>query len=230
MTHTSQQYSEQKQGHHQRGFTLVEIIVSLAIFTIVAVVAVGAFLKIIDANKQSQLLQTAMNNVNFALESIVREMRVGSTYACYNDNGSASTYSTIAAQSCPVLGSVNNAIAFKSSISGTYNPNQVNGTTGQPLTCKLIHAYRYVGDATHLFIEKAEQKYCDDRIGDPVTAPFVQLTAADLKVDTFKLKVDSASATIQPKVFILMTGHTGTTDKNKEYFTVQTTASQRSMN
>ena len=64
------------------GFTLVEMIVSVAIFTIVAFVAVGALLKVIDANKKSQSLKTSINNLNFALESLSREMRVGSNYTC----------------------------------------------------------------------------------------------------------------------------------------------------
>lgn len=66
----------------QKGFTLIEIVVSLGIFTIVALVAVGALLRIMDANKKALSLKTTINNVNFALESMSREMRVGSNYSC----------------------------------------------------------------------------------------------------------------------------------------------------
>ena len=64
------------------GFTLIEIIVSMAVFIVVAVIAVGAFLKILDANKQSQALETAMNNADFALDSMSRDLRVGYGYTC----------------------------------------------------------------------------------------------------------------------------------------------------
>jgi prepilin-type N-terminal cleavage/methylation domain-containing protein len=37
----------------QKGFTLIEMIISLAIFTVVALVAVGALVKVMDANRKS---------------------------------------------------------------------------------------------------------------------------------------------------------------------------------
>lgn len=64
----------------QKGFTLIEMIVSLGIFTVVAVVAVGALIKVMDANKKSINLKNTINNLNFTLESMSREMRVGSNY------------------------------------------------------------------------------------------------------------------------------------------------------
>lgn len=65
----------------KRGFTLVEMIVSLGIFAVVALVAVGAFMKIMDANRKALGLKTAINNLNFALESMTREIRMGSKYS-----------------------------------------------------------------------------------------------------------------------------------------------------
>jgi|ERR1035437_1884571 prepilin-type N-terminal cleavage/methylation domain-containing protein len=207
----------------KKGFTLIEIIVSLAIFTVVAVVAVGAFLKIIDANKKSQTLQTAVNNVNFAFESMAREIRVGSSYYCYHDpNGTISFDGTAFSASSCSLASGYNAIAFRSSDKGTYS-------SGGSQTCNLIHAYRYI--PSNGYIEKAKQLHCDDTINN--SAPFYELTADDLKIDRFALKVDSVSPispnAIQPKVFIFINAHSGT-GKGASYFTVQTTASQRTMN
>ena len=60
------------------GFSLVEMMVAIAIFMVVAVVAVAALLKIVDADRKSQTLQDAVNNINFAMDSITREIRVGS--------------------------------------------------------------------------------------------------------------------------------------------------------
>src|ERR1035437_4002808 len=64
------------------GFTLIEMLVSISIFMVVAVVAVTALLKIVDANRKSQTLQDAINNINFAMDSITREIRVGNMYTC----------------------------------------------------------------------------------------------------------------------------------------------------
>ncbi len=215
----------------KKGFTLIEIIVSLAIFTVVAVVAVGAFLKIIDANKKAQTLQTAMNNINFALESMVREIRVGSNYYCYQDvSGTINFPITSVTNTSCATASAYNAVAFKSADKGVYS----SGHPGE--TCNLVHAYRYVSSTG--YVEKAEQKYCDDVVGLGTTqqtgyAPFFELTASDLKIDKFTIKVDSLSPAspnaIQPKLFILISGHSGS-GKSASYFNVQTSASQRIMN
>jgi len=66
----------------EEGFTLVEMITAVAIFSIVMIVAMGALLAVINANKQNQALQTAINNLNLAMEMMSREIRVGYTYHC----------------------------------------------------------------------------------------------------------------------------------------------------
>lgn len=72
---------------NNKGFSLVEILVSIAIFSIVMVTAAGALLTTIDANHKAQAIQSVMNNLNFALESMSRAIRVGDTYHC-GDSGS----------------------------------------------------------------------------------------------------------------------------------------------
>ena len=59
------------------GFTLVEMLVAVAIFSIVLVVAMGAILTIIDANRKAQTLSSVMTNLNFALESMTRTIKTG---------------------------------------------------------------------------------------------------------------------------------------------------------
>lgn len=73
-----------KLGHYkkQNGFTLIEMMVSLALFGVVMMVAVGAFLSIIDANRKAQALQTSIDNTFFAFEHITRLIRTGTTYDC----------------------------------------------------------------------------------------------------------------------------------------------------
>lgn len=66
----------------KRGFTLVEMITAVAIFSMVMVIAMGALLAVINANKQNQALQTAANNLGLAMEMMSREIRVGYSYHC----------------------------------------------------------------------------------------------------------------------------------------------------
>jgi len=65
-----------------KGFTLVEMIVSVAIFATVVLVAVGALLSIISVNRKANELRIVMENLNFAVESIARDVRTGESYGC----------------------------------------------------------------------------------------------------------------------------------------------------
>lgn len=75
----------------KQGFSLIEIMVSLAIFAIVVVVATGALLTTIDATKKAQATQTVLTNLNLALEGMTREIRVGSNYTS-DANGTTFTF------------------------------------------------------------------------------------------------------------------------------------------
>ncbi|HVY72676.1 MAG TPA: type II secretion system protein [Candidatus Paceibacterota bacterium] len=65
-----------------RGFTLIEMLVSVAIFSIVMVMALGALLALSDANRQAQLLSIATNNFNSSLDSMSRAIRTGTAFHC----------------------------------------------------------------------------------------------------------------------------------------------------
>lgn len=64
------------------GFTLIEVLVSVSIFSMVMLVATGAVFSIVEANKKTHALKSVMTNLNFALESMARDIRVGSQFAC----------------------------------------------------------------------------------------------------------------------------------------------------
>jgi prepilin-type N-terminal cleavage/methylation domain-containing protein len=64
-----------------KGFTLIEIIVSVAIFVIVMTIAIGAVLSAVDANRKAQSISVVINNLNLAVESMVRDLRTGKNYA-----------------------------------------------------------------------------------------------------------------------------------------------------
>jgi prepilin-type N-terminal cleavage/methylation domain-containing protein len=70
----------------QQGFTLIEMIVSVAIFSIVATITVGALLILISTNQQLQTEQNIMTNLSFALDSMTREIRTGTNYYCTERN------------------------------------------------------------------------------------------------------------------------------------------------
>ncbi len=91
----------------QNGFTLVEVIVAVAVFVVVMVSGIGALMSMIDANRKAQALRTVMDNLNFALENVTRTMRVGIDYHC----GTLGDFNT--PRDCALEG--DNFIAFKDS-------------------------------------------------------------------------------------------------------------------
>lgn len=65
-----------------KGFTLVEMIVSIAIFMFVMVIAVGSLVAIVGANRKAQAVQAVVDNLRFALDDMSRVMRTGTEYHC----------------------------------------------------------------------------------------------------------------------------------------------------
>ena len=72
-----------------KGFTLIEIIVSVAIFVIVMTIAIGAVLSAVDANRKAQSISAVINNLNIAVEGMVRDLRTGKNYAMVSTCGSS---------------------------------------------------------------------------------------------------------------------------------------------
>ncbi len=189
---------------------MVEMIISLAIFTVVAVVAVGALLKVMDANRKSISLKTTINNLNFALESMSREMRVGRDYDLDNDNGVIDE--NYFNNKSKKITSGKWTMAFKSS-------NISVDTNGKK--CNLIYAYRY--DETGQKILKAQEAYCGAGIHQD---DFQDLTSSDIKITASIVEVSNESNQ-QPYAFFWLQGESGVKAKEKVDFSVQTRVSQR---
>lgn len=70
----------------QRGFTLIEIMVAISIFAIVATVAVGAILSANAANQKAQAIKLAVDNLNYAMDSMLLHLKQGTNYTVTNGN------------------------------------------------------------------------------------------------------------------------------------------------
>lgn len=65
----------------QKGFTLVEIMVSVTIFAIVMVISMTAIFTIINSDRKAQAIKSVMDNLNSAVENMTRTIKTGSGYS-----------------------------------------------------------------------------------------------------------------------------------------------------
>lgn len=95
-----------------RGFTLVEMIVAVGLFATVMLISITALLSVVDANRKAQALQSVINNLNIAVDGMVRSLREGTDYRCNS--------ATPSNPNCPTGGE---SIYFESHGGRTSNPN-----------------------------------------------------------------------------------------------------------
>lgn len=107
----------------QAGFTLVELMVSLTLFTIVVLAAVSTLYTVNSASRKVQAMRIVMDNLNFAIESMSRTIRTGTEIAC----GGEGNYGTSLAD-CPFSSQgANSTLIVKSTFDGdNYVQYQLN--------------------------------------------------------------------------------------------------------
>lgn len=71
-----------KKASIARGYTLIELIVAMGLFSFVMLLSSGAYLLMIGLNRQAQGIATGIDNLSFAVETMARDIRTGSNYNC----------------------------------------------------------------------------------------------------------------------------------------------------
>lgn len=75
-----------KKNHYKtnKGFTIIEMLVSIAIFSVIIVLGMTATLSMINANRKSQSSTLILSNLSLAIEAMTKNIRVGSNYTVTN--------------------------------------------------------------------------------------------------------------------------------------------------
>ena len=183
----------------KRGFTLIEIIVSVGIFAIVMTVALGALLSMNLANRRAQSVRIVIDNVNFALESMTREMRLGQNYHCGTDVTPSSSTS-FAVADCAGEGS--SGVAFVSSAT-----TQIQYRLGPIVGSECDSASVCVSENGTQFF--------------PLTSPEITVTALRFVV------TGTGSDKKQPQVIIDIAGTADGGKNIQSDFKIQSTITQR---
>ncbi|PIR69664.1 MAG: hypothetical protein COU47_02040 [Candidatus Niyogibacteria bacterium CG10_big_fil_rev_8_21_14_0_10_46_36] len=66
----------------KEGFTLIEMIVAIGVFSIAMLLSVSSILSISAAQKRAIAIQNIQDNIRFALETMSKESRLGYSYHC----------------------------------------------------------------------------------------------------------------------------------------------------
>jgi prepilin-type N-terminal cleavage/methylation domain-containing protein len=76
--------------YHSSGFTLVELLVAIALFSILVSIAAGGFVRALRSERQVSAMISAESNISIALEEMTREMRTGYLF-CHDPNSISPT-------------------------------------------------------------------------------------------------------------------------------------------
>ena len=185
------------------GFTLVEMLVAVFVFSIVMVIATGAIFSIVSANKTSQALKSVLDNLNSAIDDMSSAIRYGSNYHCIIGAVANDSYLTTPA-SCQNSGSV--AVAFISNI-------------GEQIV--------YQFDAQDQKIEKCTFDSSNNLNCFDLTAPEVHVTDMHFYI----LGADSGATApndsyVQPQMLLTLTGY-AVSGLNQSKFNLETMVTQR---
>lgn len=102
------------------GFTLIELITAIGIFSVVIIIVGGIFMAVFFGNRRILALQNLQDNVRFTVESISREIRVGKNF----DNSVANQLSFTNSTGQLVVYRLNNNALERSEngVGGTFFP------------------------------------------------------------------------------------------------------------
>ncbi len=201
---------------HNRGFTLVEAMIAVGLFSVIMTIGIGAILGVNSTHRKTQSMRTAIDGLSFLMEDMARSIRLGADLYCHNglipptilQVANGTTQNTQDGVSC-------NAIVFE-----PYWQAQLSNPENQIMY--------FIDDDSNGngTIYKKENTNDSFDIDDMLPS-----TSADIDIDTARsgftvIGAEDSSDTIQPRVTIVLVG-TVTLAGVETEFHMQTTVSQR---
>lgn len=193
----------------QKGFTLIEMLVAVGLFSVVMLVAVSAILSIIGNNRKAQGINNVVNNLNFAIESMVRDMKTGYLYKC----GGTLPISQDATNLCPDSSTPKSSIEFFSTLSGT--PTQVQYQFIPPSGSDASYVPGHIVKTT-----------------GPTGSPVDLTSKTDVDIQSVEMYINSPQpgSGAQPGIFLIIRGKANILENEVTEFGLQTFISQRILN
>ncbi|MES2225089.1 MAG: prepilin-type N-terminal cleavage/methylation domain-containing protein [Patescibacteria group bacterium] len=200
-----------KKPSPQSGFTLVELLVSLALFTVIVVAAVGSLYTVNQAAVRVNGMRTVLDNLNFATEAMSRTIRTGQNIVC----GGVNNQTGIA--SCAVGNS--NGPGKEISLESTIDAPAADGTP-----TKIAYRWRRDNASGNNEIQK-----CVVVNNSVIEDNCVSMTAPEINIQRMDFYVNGADVGdgLQPGVMLIIQGEAHIGADELAPFSIQTFISQR---
>jgi type II secretory pathway pseudopilin PulG len=187
-----------------RAFTLLEIIVSTGVFVITMVILISSLVSLSNESRKARTIRMVTDNLSAAVDSIARNVRMGSTFHCgcesspaAYDSGKDCTMDTEGAGGATCF-------AYESQGGSSLNPND-----------QVVY---------RLFSGRV-QRSTDGGVS------FLNLTAPEITISNLRFFVYGTTKTQdQPIVTVVMRGATGATTRTSTTFNLETTIAARAPN
>jgi len=195
-----------------RGFTLIEMMVAVALFSTVMMIAVGALMSVVGASRRSQAVQSVIDNLDFALDDMSRTIRTGTDYHC-----GTGTYSSSGLIN-PLDGSACSYVA-------------VEGSHGDPHNAGDQIVYRYQTPCSVSgYVSGCIMKSTDGGLN------FLPITSPEINIDRMTFYVlgscpraggSCTGDTTQPRATLFLGGHINYQGKQIANLNLETNMTQR---
>ncbi len=211
-------YTSSTQPHTRAGFSLIELLVSIALFSVVLTMSVGTMIVLLDANAKAQNMNVLMTNLSFALNSMSREIRTGFSYHC--DYGSVNATVPLPTQTNDCSGGTRfSVVETDNSLTG--------GPRGTYTADSRITYYfvpNYHANRNGAILRRV------GRVGAGNAA--LPLTSEEINVTEFSLLVVGSDpgpldSDHSPRVRLMIAGEVGEIEGLDTSFRLQTTLTQR---
>lgn len=74
-----------KNKKNNKGFTLIEVMISVGLFTVIMIIGITAILGVNNTYRKSRSMRAAIDNLSFIMEDMSRNIRLGYSYRCLYD-------------------------------------------------------------------------------------------------------------------------------------------------
>lgn len=199
---------------NKKGFTLIEVVIAVGLFAVVMTIALAVILSVVANNKKTQVINAVVNNLNFALDSMVRDIKTGYSYTCHTSN-------------IPLAASGDNNCGVNDQTSIIL----VSTLYSQP---KIVSYYFEKGDPLANTIGKIKKITCES-VGAfgacSGASTDIEVTSPEIDIKDMQILTNIGTpGSSQPSVFLLIHGTSAVNPTEASDFTVQTLISQRRLN